>query len=385
MTYADIVLQGLSRRFSQIALTFACLFVTFLLLGLLLSLRQAFTANASVESSYRLRSNGASSLAASFPVHYARTVSKVKGVESVVYVTATPAAYQDDPRHLLLQAVSVSGFFPMFPELHVDSGQRNDFETDKTAMLAGQEAVDRYGWKLGQSIALQTNVPNRDGGASWTFHLRGIYKSDDPKIPDDLTFVHYGYLNDARVQGKDQVIGLIERVNDPSRAEYVASQIDARFATSTPRLRTQPENAAVQKQLAQFGDFNAIVMVVAGIVFVSMLLLSHNVWHERIQARLHEFATMKAVGFRRRIVFLLVVGEALTLTVPAAIAGLLAAAAIVAAVRPAVSPYLGGFYFPLVTYIEGMLAAIAFALVYSIPPALRAAGTPLSKLSRASS
>ncbi|WP_266170287.1 ABC transporter permease [Dyella subtropica] len=376
MGYMELVASGLRFRKSQIFVTFACVSIAFLLLGVLISAREAFTASGNVASSYRLRSQGSSAVTAPIPISYAQKIASVPGVKSVLYANAEPAAYQDDPRHLLLQAASASELFGMFPELTVPDEQRKAFLGDKQSLLVGPDTLKRYGWKLGQAVTLQTNVLDTTGAASWVFHVDAVYHSDDPKVPGDLAFVHYTYFNDARVGNKDVAIGFVTYINAPDQATRIASTIDQLFATSSPRLITQPENQAMENQLTQFGDFSKITIVVAGLVFVSMLLLSHNVWHERVQMRRVELATMKALGFQPGSVLALIITEAMTLTLAAATCGLATAIVLVTVLRPLVENFLPGFHFPLRGIALSAAVAIVFAVLSSVLPAYRASRLP---------
>jgi putative ABC transport system permease protein len=346
--------------------------IAFLLLGMLLSVREAFRSDVSVASSYRLRSQGLASIAEPLPVRYAARIAAVPGVRSVLYAAAEPAAYQDDPHHMILQAVSAGNLLSTFPELAVTPGEAAAFARDRQSLMAGPGAARRYGWKLGDTVTLRTNVLAADGTASWTFHLDAIYGSDDPKFPSDLTFVHYAYFNDGRVDGKDQVISFVTTIDDPRKAASQAQAIDRQFDTSTPRLKTQAENEAVEKQLAQFGDFATLTMATAAAVFVSMFLLAFNVWSERVQARRGEIATL----------FALVLCEALVLTALAAAAGLGLAFAASLLLKARVEGILAGFHFPLSALFTGGAIALAFGVLSSSFAALRAARVPLSALPR---
>ncbi|RUL69174.1 ABC transporter permease [Dyella choica] len=382
MGYMDLVASGLRYRKSQVFISFACISIAFLLLGVLVSAQQAFTASGSEASSHRLRSRGSSAVTAPIPLSYARKIASVPGTTAVLYVNAEPAAYQDDPRHLVLQAVSAADLFGTFPELKVADGQRSAFLSDKQSLLVGPDTLKRYGWHLGQAVTLQTNVLDAAGSASWVFHVNAIYGSDDPKVPRDLTFVHYGYFNDARVGGKDIVIGFVTSIAAPDQATRIASTIDQLFATSSPRIITQPENQAMENQLTQFGDFRKIAMIVAGLVFVSMLLLSHNVWHERVQMRRIELATMKALGFPPGSVSALIMTEALVLTFAGALSGVFVAVGLVTMLRAHVERFLPGFHFPLSGLGLAAATAIGFAVLSSLLPAYKAGGLPLRLNSR---
>lgn len=382
MGYMGLVVSGLRYRKSQIFVTFACISIAFLLFGVLISAQQAFTASRSETSSHRLRSQGSSAMTAPIPLSYAQRVVSVPGVVSVLYVNAEPAAYQDDPRHLLLQAVSVPDLFGTFPELKVPDDQRKTFLDDKQSLLVGPDTLKRYGWRLGQTVTLQTNVLDTAGSASWPFHISAVYHSDDPKVPGDLTFVHYAYFNDARVGNKDVVIGLVTSIGAPDQATRIASAIDQLFATSSPRLITHPENQEMENQLTQLGDFSKIIAMVAGLVFMSMLLLSHNVWHERMQMRRVELATIKALGFQPGSVLALVMAEAMTLTCAAAMCGLAMAIGLVTMLRPHVENFLPGFHFPLSGIAFAAAMAVGFAVLSSLLPAYKASCLPLRLSSR---
>jgi putative ABC transport system permease protein len=368
MTYLRLIHAQLAQRKAQILITFGCLTVAFLILGLLLSVRQAFEVGSSTASTYRLRTQGASSAAQMLPVHFASRVEAVEGIERVIFATATPAAYQNDPRHLLLQAVPREGFFETFPELAVTDAARQGWASSKMSLVAGSDAAARYGWQLGQMVQLQTNVLNRNGDGTWDFQLVAIYKSDDPKIPSDLTFIRYDYLNDNRVGERDLALAFISTVGDPAQAGVISAAVDAAFETSTPRLVTSPENDAAEKQLAQFGDFGALTVVVAMAVFLSMLLLAHNVWHERAVMRRREFALLKILGFPQRMVVLVVVSEALVVTSLAAAAGMLLAWLLVRVVRSDVQGILQGFHLPHSAYAVAAETALVFFIVSVLWP-----------------
>ncbi|WP_164931808.1 FtsX-like permease family protein [Dyella sp. M7H15-1] len=382
MGYMGLVVSGLRYKQSQIVVTFVCISIAFLLFGVLISVQQTFTASRSEASSHRVRSQGSSAMTAPIPVSYAQKIASVPGVASVLYVNAEPAAYQDDPRHLLLQAVSAPDLFGTFPELKVPDDQRRAFFNDKQSLLVGPDILKRYGWQLGQTVTLQTNVLDTAGSASWSFHINAVYHSDDPKVPGDLTFVHYAYFNDARIGNKDVVIGFVTSIDAPDQATRIASEIDQLFATSSPRLITHPENQEMENQLTQLVDFSKITVMVAGLVFMSMLLLSHNVWHERVQMRRVELATMKALGFQPGSVLALVIVEAMTLTFAGAFCGLAMAMGLVTALRPHVENFLPGFHFPLPGIAFYAAMAIGFAVLSSGLPAYKASRLPLRPSSR---
>jgi putative ABC transport system permease protein len=184
------------------------------------------------------------------------------------------------------------------------------------------------------------------------------------------------------VDGKDQVISFVTTIDDPRKAASQAQAIDRQFDTSTPRLKTQAENEAVEKQLAQFGDFATLTMATAAAVFVSMFLLAFNVWSERVQARRGEIATLKALGFAQGTLFALVLCEALVLTALAAAAGLGLALAASLLLKARVEGILAGFHFPLSALFTGGAIALAFGVLSSSFAALRAARVPLSALPR---
>ncbi len=376
MNFWTLAASQIRRQRAQLVLTWACLATAFLLFGLLLSVRQVLEAGSSAASSYRLRTSGASSSAQFMPISIAAKIAAVSGVRNVIYATATPAAFQNDPRHFLLQAVSQSGFLETFPELSVTQPARALWSTQKTALVAGPDLVARFGWQVGQEVALQTNVLNRDGSGAWSFQLIGTYTSADPKIPGDLAFVRYDYVNDSRVMDKDQAIAFISTLQDPAQASEVAGRIDLQFATSNPKVVTSPENESAQRQLAEFGDFASLIAMVAVGVFASMLVLASIVWHERATMRLRDFALLKVLGFPRRTVVMIVGLEILLVTLAAAGMGTASARLITVAFREQVQGVVQGFSFPAAGYGLVLLVAGSFALASGALACVIALRTP---------
>lgn len=384
MSYWRLILSLLAQRRSQIVISTLSIIVAFFLFCLLMCLRESLMGHMSVASAYRLRAQGTGSVAALLPLAYAQRIARIEGVDYIGYAYAAPAAYQNDPAHLLLQAVPADHFFDLFPELAVGTGARRDFLADKSAILAGADAVERYGWTVGQNIMLQTNIPNAEGTGDWSFRLVGIYDSAEPTVPKDLTFVRYDYFNDGRADARDQVLGYIVRISAVDEAQQIAARIDAEFATSSPRLRTQPENVAIQKQLGQFSSFATAALYIASAVFVSVLLLTFNVFFQRNQLRRKQWATLRAIGFGRTQIFGLIVAECAVVVISGAGGGVLLGSAASRALRPHVSGILAGFNFPVSAIVVAALITAFFTAACALIPALLATRTDVAASLRAS-
>ena len=83
--------------------------------------------------------------------------------------------------------------------------------------LVGITFMQRYGWKVGQRIHLQTNVVREDGSSNWAFDIVGVVETKDPAIRaerSDWMTVNYDYFDAARYDRKGRILQFFVKVSD---------------------------------------------------------------------------------------------------------------------------------------------------------------------------
>ena len=202
-------------------------------------------------------------------------------------------------------------FFDVYPEYTLPPGQKEAWLKDRTGTIVGKMIAQRFGWKVGDTIPMRSNIwVQKDGGNVWPMKVIGIY--DAGNGDNQSVYFHREYLDESRGGGMQQgLIGwVVMRIVDPARADAIAKTIDAQFANSSTETKTATEKAFIQSFANQMGNIGALLTGIAGAVFFTMLLVTANTMGQSIRERLNEIGVMKTLGYSNASVTGLVLGEA---------------------------------------------------------------------------
>jgi putative ABC transport system permease protein len=263
-------------------------------------------------------------------------------------------------------------FLDMFPEFILKEPERKAWLATRTGAIVGRATAERFQWKIGDRVPLQSPIWGQPAGASqWEFEIVGIF--DGAKKGTDLTgfYFRYDYFEESRQQVKGQVGWYGVRIADPDNAAGIAEKIDAEFANSPYETKTEPEGAFAAGFAQQVGDIAAIVMAVVGAVFFTILLVAGNTMAQSVRERTEELGVLKAMGFSNGLVLVLVLVESCLVVTSGGFAGLGLAWLIIASGNP-VPNLLPVFYLPPSTFATGAAMALALGLVAGALPALQA-------------
>jgi putative ABC transport system permease protein len=316
MKFLPLVWSNLTRRPVRTICTGLSLFVAFLLIGALLSIRAGFSRRVDLTGADRLVVSHRNSFNQPMPLAYRDRLAAIPGVAGVTYVAWFPGVYQDPRNDFPKLAVDTESWFEMYADLWtVPQDQLARWKANRTGALVGQELAERFDWKLGDRVPIKGTMWPKAGGGAWEFIVEGIYRA--PPGAGDLMFFHYAYFNDTRAVGQDFVDSYRVRVADSARADATAHAIDAAFANSAFETTTSTENAFVRAIAEQIGDVSAIVIAILGPVLFTILLVCGNGMAQAVRERTNEIAVLETLGFTEGQVLRLVVIEALALPVVA--------------------------------------------------------------------
>jgi putative ABC transport system permease protein len=375
MKYLPLLWAGLFRKKTRTILTLLSIVIAFLLLGLLQAVRLAFESGADTADAKRLLTVARYSIIEPLPMSYLRRIEQVPGVVGVAYAAWFGAKYQNESNAFPVFAVDPARYLDMYSEFEVPPRERQAFIDTRTGALAGKRLIDRYGWKVGQKLPINSEIfPKMDGSMTWEFDLVGSIDAEDPAVRGntDVVLINAAYFDEARQIGKGTTGWYAVRIDDPTRARPVAAQIDRGFANSPDETKTQPEKEFALGFAKQIGDIGALVSRILAAVFFTILLLTGNTMAQSIRERIPELAVLKTLGFSDGTVTTLVLAEALLLLVTGAVLGMLAAVSMM----PGLNQSTGGSFPPLfvspATWMAALAIALAVALAVGLPPALRA-------------
>jgi len=373
LRFLPLVWSMLWRSRVRTWLTFASVLLAFLLFGLLRSASDFFQMGPRLAGASNLMVSSRYSLAVQLPLGDRDGIASLPGVVAVVPVVLFPSSYQDARNTVMVDAVEVSDFFHHDPRLDVDEAALVAMQRTRDGALVGREVAQRFGWKVGDRIPLQSRVPRKDGGRSWEFQIVGFWHLDEKRVgrlPALQTFVNYAYLDEARLFDRGTVNFYIVNVDQPTHADPVSAAIDARFASSAAPTRTQSEQSFKLSILRRIGDVGLIVGAILGAVLFTLLLVAGNTMAQAFRERLAELGVLKTIGFSDGTVALLFVAEALLLVLAGAACGLGLDALLIPQLFKlalgAAAPM------PVQTLLAGGATALAIAVAVALVPAWRA-------------
>jgi putative ABC transport system permease protein len=328
MKFLPLLWSNLMRRKVRTICTGLSIFIAFLLIAALMSIRAGFARGVDLTGADRLVVSQKNSFNQPMPFAYRDRLAAIPGVAAVTYVSWFPAVYQNPRNDFPKLAVDADTWFEMYGDIwSVPEDQLARWKADRTGAVVGREIAQRFGWRIGSRIPLKGTMWPKRGGGAWEFTVDGIYDTGPAggrNASLTLMFFHYAYLNDTRTLGQGVVDSYRVRVVDPGHANDIAQQVDAAFANSDCETTTTTENAFVRAIGEQIGDVGAIVIAILGPVLFTILLVCGNGMAQAVRERTNEFAVLKTLGFANGRVLSLVLAESFVLPLVAGGAGLAA-------------------------------------------------------------
>ena len=325
MKYFPLLWATLWRKKARTILTLLSLVTAFLLLGLLQAANSLFSGGTQRLSANLLISQARVSFTTPLPMRQLPQIEAVPGVEAVSWSQWFGGIYKDQSNFFPNFAVDPDRWLKTFTECRLPPEQAAAWKQSRTAVIAGRQLVDRFGWKLGEPIPLVSQIWTlKDGSRAWNFELAGIF--------DDVTegscprmgnmYLRYDYFDEARQFGQGNAGIFVIRIQDPNQAENISSTIDKMFENSPDETKTQTEKEFQLNFVRQIGNLSLILNAILGAVFFTILMLTGNTMSQAVRERIPELAVLKTLGFTNRMVLALVIAESLLLCVLGGLAGM---------------------------------------------------------------
>jgi putative ABC transport system permease protein len=326
MKYMHLIWASLFRRKTRTILTLVSIVAAFLLFGLLDAVRTSFAeAGQSANGAQRLQTGSRLSFIQLLPQSLEARMQQVPGAKTVTYANWFGGAYQD-PHNQVFSFAVAPNYLDVYPEMSVSDAERKAFADTRTGVLVGEGLAQRFHWKVGDRIPMQSTIfPDRSGSKNWVFDVTGIIHSTDKKAAgffDQLLLLHWSYFDDTTPYNRGGVGWYVTKVADVNQADRVAKAIDALSANSDHETRTLTEQAATASWMKQLADIGLIVTSIMGAVFFTLMLLSGNTMMQAVRERTNELAVLKTIGFSSTSVLAMVLAESVLLLVLGGVIGI---------------------------------------------------------------
>jgi putative ABC transport system permease protein len=371
--FLPLVWRNLLRRKVRTIFTVLSIFTAFVLFGVLMALRAAFSMGIELAGADRLMVLNKISLIMPLPESYGGRVRALEGVTYVTHANWFGGYYREIRNAFANMAVDPESWLRMYPEFQLPDEQKKAWLADRQGAIVGADTARRFGWKVGDRVPLEATIFQRPDKRAWEFNIDGIYDSPVKGTDKTQLFFHYDYLSEVlRDVGMSGQVGwYVIKVADPERSPEIARKVDAMFANSPAETKTDSEKAFVAGFAKQIGNVGLITQLVAAAAILMILLITANTMAQSIRERTGELAVLKTLGFGDGRVLSMVLLESCFIAILGGGVGLIAAWFVVSLGDPT-GGFLPMFYFPVRDLIFGVALVLGLGVISGALPAWQA-------------
>jgi len=314
MKFLPLLWSGLWRKKVRTIFTLLSVFVAFLLFGLLMTIRGAFSFGVEIAGLDRLILIHKVSLIMPLPVSYLPRLNATEGVTMATHNTWFGGVYQDPANFFAQIAVEPEPFLKLYPEYKVSPEHMQAWLADRQGVLVGVDLARRFGWKVGDRIPIVGTIWQPKQGQVWEFNIAGLYDGD-AGVDKTQFFFRYDYLDENRGGGQGLVGWYIVKIADASTAQQMGARFDEMFANSSAETKTTTEKGFVEGFAKQIGDIGAIMVAITIAVLFTMMLVAANTMAQSVRERTSEVGVLKTLGFSNVAILALVLSESVLIAV----------------------------------------------------------------------
>jgi putative ABC transport system permease protein len=324
MTLTRFVRKNAFRNKRRSILTVLSIGFSLLLLTLMMAIWRSFYINqGSEQSALRLITRHKVSLTFTMPAYYREKIRALPGVGAVVPQNWFGGTYKDaKSQNFFAQfGTDPDEFFTVYPEWKIAPDQLAAWKRDRAGCIVDHVLAQKMGWKVGDHIIIQ--------GATFPVDLeltiRGLFTAP---APTQSLYYNQKYVEEAVSYLKGQTGFFTILAKSPQDVAKIGPEVDNMFRNSPAPTKTETEKAFQLGFVAMLGNVKAFILSICTAVVFAILLVSANTMAMSIRERTREVAVLKMLGFTRRTILSLFVGEAVTLSLVGGILGSLAGVAL---------------------------------------------------------
>ena len=310
------------------------------------------------------------------PYAYLEKIRAMRGVVGAVSWTWFGGAYQGKEGVTFPNmAVEPDAIGVVWADYKIDPAVLAEFKKRRDGALVGRDTMERYGWKPGDQVTLQSEGWGR---LALTFTVVGeIPVQRSPHFWFQREYLEQALAARGWHMDSAQMIWL--RVDDPARVDPLMREIDELFHNSEAHTASETEKSFFRSQFSALQGLALLITIVAALLAVCIVFIAANTASMTVRERMREIAILRAIGFSRRQVFGMLLAEA---TLLATLAGAIGAGAslglsrLARAVAGGWNQQTGPLTWFIVTntiLVEGLFLAFFVGLISGIVPALGAA------------
>jgi putative ABC transport system permease protein len=382
MKFLSLMLKNVFRKKTRTILTIGSIILPLLVICIMGSFLKALDAPdpAETRGMFRIVTRHKVGLTSDLPISYAERIKQLDGALAVTTFDWFGGTYIDNSaRNFFARfAVEPETFLEVFDDASLTRGSIEDWMSDRAGALVGEDLMKKYGWKLGDQVVLVGDIYP----VTLQLTIRAAYGVSYGG--SDGLFFNRKYLEEA-LPSFEGVVGTIwTKCRDGEAANRLSNQIDQMFENSPYPTKTESEKAFQMGFVSMLGNVKLLITSLGVIIVLVIILIAANTMALSARERVREIAVLRTLGFTRRMILLLILGESLTM---ALIGGLLGLGMFVVGLKPLkaslVNTPISGFASAIMLFPEvlvvGFGVTVLVGLLSGIGPAIRASQRPITE------
>jgi len=385
MKFLPLIFRNLLRNKLRTVLTGAAIALAIALVCLLRTMPAGLDAILDeAVSNTRVTIHNKAGLVYPLPYAYQQKVRALPGVVSLASWTWFGGAFEVEKGVTFPNfAVEPEPIGVVWQDWGIDPQALQDFRRYRDGALVGRGTLERYGWKIGDLVTLQSTVFPLE----LTFRLVG-------EIPSSRA-PHFWFQREYLDQSLRALGGGLDfmgtmwlRVDDPARVAPLMLQIDDMFRNSEAETASETEKSYFQNFFGQLQGFVTVILIVTSLVALCIVFIAANTASMSVRERLGEIAVLKALGFSRKLIFGTLVTEAVVLSGLAGIVGGFGSLGLTVFLRtsaagwnPQLGP-LGSFIVTEAILVQGIFLALFIGMISGVIPSFGAANRSVASTLR---
>lgn len=338
--------------------------------GLLRTVVDSWYAGAELSSSARLITRSEASISFSLPVTYGERIRRLPGISGVTWANWFGGIYINDKNFFPQLAIDDASYFKLYPEFVVPADQLSAFQGDRRGAIVGRKTAAKYHFKIGDTVPLMGTIYP----GNWTFTVRGIYAGADDKVDESQFLLHWNYVNDTiksvLPSMADRASLFISNITVPGQSATMSASIDSLFRNSLYETRTETQKAFQLGFIAMVDTILVAIQTVAYVVILIIMAVMANTMAMAARERMREYATLKALGFGDPFVFMLIMGESLSIALAGGVLGVVLTFPLARAFFSATHDLFLVFEVTPFTVAQQLGSAVLIGVIAAIAPAL---------------
>ncbi len=303
MNYGRFIYKNAFRNKRRTALTILSIGFSLLLLITLQTFLDSLINPPVTEGSVlRVAVRRSTSLADQLPYSYQGKLEQISNVAMVMPLQWFGGQYIEPKNFFPNFGCDQEKLWDLFPEYIATDETKANFKSERMATVVGKSLMERFGWKDGDRITLKGTIFPVD----LELKIAGSFTSP---VRDDLLYFRMDYMNEAL--GKPNKVGTFWiKARNPESVPGIIETVDKTFRNTPAETKTETEKAFQLGFVSMLGNVRVLIGTIASVVVFTMLLVAASTMAMTIRERIREVAILKSLGYTRRILLSLMMGEA---------------------------------------------------------------------------